>query len=34
MFVAAGLVTIGAAVSWFGLREREPAASRAEPATA
>jgi EmrB/QacA subfamily drug resistance transporter len=32
MFVAAGLVAIGAAVSWFGLREREPAASVAEPA--
>jgi EmrB/QacA subfamily drug resistance transporter len=35
MFVAAGLVAIGAAVSWFGLREREPAtaAEPAEPAT-
>jgi EmrB/QacA subfamily drug resistance transporter len=32
MFVAAGLVAIGAAVSWFGLREREPAARAAEPA--
>jgi EmrB/QacA subfamily drug resistance transporter len=34
MFVAAGLVSIGAAVSWFGLREREAAASAAEPAAA
>jgi EmrB/QacA subfamily drug resistance transporter len=32
MFVAAGLVSIGAAVSWFGLREHEPAARAAEPA--
>jgi EmrB/QacA subfamily drug resistance transporter len=34
MFVAAGLVAIGAAVSWFGLREREPSAATAEPVTA
>ena len=32
MFVAAGLVAIGAAVSWFGLRRREPVATAREPA--
>ena len=34
MFVAAGLVAIGAAVSWFGLGEREPSTAPTESVTA